>query len=57
MSVCSVWVIQIRTSDLRSLRQGLKLTFWITNPLVVINFTNQIIKLIFQESVLELTIY
>ena len=57
MSVCSVWVIQIRTSDLRSLRQGLKLTFWITNPLVAINFTNQIIKLIFQEPVLELTIY
>ena len=44
-------------SDLRSLRQGLKLAFWITNPLVVINFTNQIVKFIFQESVLELTIY
>ena len=57
MSVCSVWVIQVRASDLRSLRRALKLTFWITNPLVAINFTNQIIKLIFQESVLELTIY
>ena len=35
------WSIQIRMSDLRSLWQGLKLTFWITNPLVRINFTNE----------------
>ena len=39
--------------------QGSKLIFWITNPfeLVGINFTNQIIKFVIEESVLEISIF
>ena len=51
--------INLPTRSELALVQGSKLIFWITIPfeLVGINFTNQIIKFIIEESVLEIAIF